>query len=217
MRGDTAQRLNARAPSADDVTVVAAMRVESRAVARHASQLALLEVGIGGHRWDGTLTTPVAVSAGVCGGLRRDLSPGTVIVAGAIAREDGVLHACDEELVQQLLDAADHLRLPHVRAPLVSSAHGLVLGPERDRWAERGFAGADMESGLLIGRVERMAAVRVILDTPLHEISPEWEHPARAARNPRLWREGMWLAWHTPRYAARAARVLAGALPANPA
>jgi len=57
--------------------------------------------------------------------------------------------------------------------------------------------------------VPRVAAVRVILDTPAHEISPAWVNPRRAAADPRNWREAAWLARWVPRYTKRAALVIA--------
>ena len=72
-----------------------------------------------------------------------------------------------------------------------------------------GYAGVDMETGLL--DAPRIAAVRVILDTPQHELSPDWLRPARALRNPRNWPQALWLARDAPRCARRAAEVVAAA------
>ena len=62
--------------------------------------------------------------------------------------------------------------------------------------------------------VPRVAAVRVILDNPAHEISPAWVNPRRAAADPRNWREAAWLARWVPRYTRRAALVVAAAIAA---
>ncbi len=69
-----------------------------------------------------------------------------------------------------------------------------------------------METALLLGMVARVAAVRVVLDTPRQEISPAWRRPWRAALDPRNWRDAAWLARAAPRCSLRAARVVAAAL-----
>jgi hypothetical protein len=68
---------------------------------------------------------------------------------------------------------------------------------------------------MLAAITARVAAVRVVLDTPRQEISPAWERPARAALDPRHWSEGWWLLRTAPRYARRAARVVEAALAAS--
>jgi hypothetical protein len=97
------------------------------------------------------------------------------------------------------------------------SADGVVTGAHRARWAARGFVAADMETALLAGMVARVAAVRVLIDTPRREISSAWERPGRAALDPRNWLQGAWLARVAPRLSTRAARVVAAAIAANAA
>ena len=92
--------------------------------------------------------------------------------------------------------------------PTITSA-SIINGTERETWAEAGYVGVDMETGLL--QAPRVAAVRVVLDTPMRELSAEWLNPARALRNPRNWAQALWLARHAPRYARRAAAVVAAA------
>ena len=65
---------------------------------------------------------------------------------------------------------------------------------------------------LLAAMVPRVAAVRVILDTPAHEISPAWVNPRRAAADPRNWREAAWLARWVPRYTSARRWSIAAAL-----
>jgi hypothetical protein len=195
-----------------DVTVVAAMGVEARPFARHAPQLRLVRAGIGLAILDRQLlATPVVLSVGLAGGLTEDLASGTVVIPAQVACEDGVLVACDPEWSAALERASRRLGYPTSTASLLS-ADALVTHARRAKWAARGFAAVDMETAVLAGMVPRVAAVRVVLDTPTHEISPAWERPARAVLNPRNWREGAWLIRAAPRLSRRAALVVAAAL-----
>lgn len=197
-----------------DVTVVVAMGVEARPVRRRSPGLRLLRAGIGLSALErAQLTTEVVFSVGLAGGLAPQLTSGTVVVPAQVAREDGRLIACDPAWSAALLAASRRLGFPTVTLPLLS-ADGLVTGPNRGLWAGRGFAAVDMETALLAGMVGRVAAVRVVMDTPDREISPAWERPGRAVLDPRNWREGAWIARAAPRYSMRAARVVAAAIEA---
>jgi adenosylhomocysteine nucleosidase len=195
-----------------DVTVVAAMGMEARPVMRRAPQLRMVQAGIGLATLDQRLlTTPVVLSVGLAGGLTPDLASGTVVIPSHVARQDGVLVACDPAWSTALEGASRRLGYPTSTASLLS-ADALVTHAGRELWAARGFAAVDMETAVLAGMVPRVAAVRVVLDTPTREISPAWESPGRAALNPRYWREGSWLLRAAPRYCRRAALVVATAL-----
>jgi hypothetical protein len=194
-----------------EVTVVVAMGVEARPVRRCAPGLRLLQAGIGLGSLDQTLLTPVVLSVGLAGGLALELATGTVVIPAQVAREDGLLLTCDPEWSAALERASRRLGFPTATTPLLS-ANSLVTHAGRDLWARRGFAAVDMETAMLAGMVARVAAVRVVLDTPHREISPAWEHPGRAALDPRNWREGAWILRNAPRCALRAARVVAAAL-----
>jgi hypothetical protein len=195
-----------------DVTVVAAMGVEARPVRRRVPGLRLVQAGIGLAALDRRLLhTPVVLSVGLAGGLTPELASGTVVIPAQVAREDGVLLTCDLAWSAALEHASRRLGFPTVTSSLLS-ANSLVTHAGRALWAGRGFAAVDMETAMLAGMVARVAAVRVVLDTPDREISPAWERPRRAALNPRNWREGVWILRAAPRYALRAARVLAAAL-----
>lgn len=150
----------------------------------------------------------IVVSCGLAGGLRRDVAGGSVLVPSEVRRPDGSLLQCDRDLREKLAAAARALGFEPVLDPLLTAAT-IVNGTERERWAREGFAGVDMETGLL--QASRVAAVRVVLDTPQHELSADWLDPARAIRRPRNWLQAVWLARHAPRYARRAAAVLAAA------
>jgi hypothetical protein len=195
-----------------DVTVIAAMGVEARPFARHAPQLRLVRAGIGLATLDPQLLmTPVVLSVGLAGGLTADLVSGTVVIPAQVARQDGVLIPCDPAWSAALERASRQLGYPTSTATLLS-ADALVTHAGRELWAKRGFAAVDMETAVLAGMARRIAAVRVVLDTPTRELSPAWERPGRAALNPRNWREGAWLVRSAPRYCRRAALVVATAL-----
>jgi hypothetical protein len=194
-----------------EVTAVAAMGVEVWAVRRRAPHVLVHQAGIGLRGWHGLITTPIVASVGLAGGLRRDLAPGTVVVATEVALEDAPPVSCDQRWVEATISAARRLGFTCVAGPLVTATH-LVTGAERGMWAEKGFVAVDMESAYLAGRAAGLAVVRVILDTPQHELSPAWERPTRAALDPRNFRELVWLLRNVPRYSLRAASVLAEAV-----
>ncbi|MDQ6846850.1 MAG: hypothetical protein M3019_04610 [Candidatus Dormibacteraeota bacterium] len=195
----------------DDVTVVAAMANEARPLRRLLPQLRLVEAGIGLADLGAPPSTPVAFSVGLAGGFDPNLAHGTVVIPREVAREDGMMVACDVAWSAALERASLRLGFPTVTEPLLSAA-ALVTRAGRAMWFAKGFAAVDMETALLAAMVPRVAAVRVILDNPAHEISPAWVNPRRAAANPRHWREAAWLARWVPRYTTRAALVIAAAL-----
>lgn len=198
-----------------DVTVVVALGVEARPVRRRAPGLRLVLAGIGLVSLDrAQLSTDVVFSVGLAGGLAPELASGTVVIPARIAREDGRLIDCDPAWSAALVAASRGLGFPTVTLPLLS-ADGVVTGSSRALWASRGFAAVDMETALLAGMVARVAAVRVVVDTPSHEISSAWERPGRAVLDPRNWLQGAWLARAAPRWSTRAARVVAAAIHAN--
>ncbi len=195
----------------DDVTVVAAMANETRPLRRLVPRLRIVQAGIGLADLTAAPSTPVTFSVGLAGGFDPELAHGTVVIPREVAQEDGVLLACDVAWSAALERASRGLGFPTVTLPLLSAA-ALVTHAGRTRWFEKGFVAVDMETALLAGMVPRVAAVRVILDTPDHEISPAWANPRRAAADPRNWREAAWLARRVPRYTKRAALVVAAAL-----
>ncbi|HET9392401.1 MAG TPA: hypothetical protein VFO29_02580 [Candidatus Rubrimentiphilum sp.] len=196
--------------AADRVTVVTATAFEARAArAQLGGRARVIEAGIALRRLNADLGS-IAISCGLAGGLRNDLPTGTVLVPRSVRRPDGSILACDPDLVENLLQAARELGAPAIDAPLVTAAR-IIRGADRARWANEGYAGADMETGALYAA--RVACVRVILDTPARELSPAWEHPARVFLRPDAWFDLPFLAREAPRCAALAARVIAKALP----
>jgi hypothetical protein len=116
--------------------------------------------------------------------LRDDLPTGTVLIPRRVRRPDGTEFDCDVRAVEALIGAARDLGHAVVSDPLVTSA-AIVHGAERKTLAAQGYAGVDMETGLL--RAPRIACVRVVLDTTQREISPAWENLYSALLNPRAW------------------------------
>ena len=189
--------------------IVAATSLEARAVRRHVPHARVVESGVGLSRLYAPALGRIAISCGLAGGLRTDLTTGTVVIPSSVSTTDGVSITCDPDWTLRLRRAARELGCTAVDAPLLTSAT-LITGSERASWASRGFAAVDMESGHLL--VDVLAVVRVILDTPAYELSADWLNPGRAMLNPRNWREAGWLAREAPKCADLAGRVIAAAL-----
>jgi 4-hydroxy-3-methylbut-2-en-1-yl diphosphate reductase len=193
--------------SADDVTIIAPTPIEAKAARRYCSSLDVVESGVALANLR-EMPKVAAISFGLAGGVRRDLEPGTLLIPDEIGAADGRRVACDAELASMLRSAATRLGYTAVRDPIFT-ANTVITGAERAQLAAQGFAGVDMESALL--RSPRVAVARAILDTPEHELSPEWMNPARAMLNPMNWPQAFRLARESPRCAGLAARVIAAA------
>jgi len=187
--------------------VAAALRLEERAIRRAAPRLRVVRVGVGLTSMEGVPTTGVVLSVGLGGALTGEHAPGTVVVPDGVAAEDGRHWPTDPAWSDALRAASRRLGLPTAAGTLVSTAE-VVTGTERRALAQRGYDAVDMESAAVAARAARLAVLRVVLDTPAHEISPRWIRPALAAMDPRLWPQAYWLARNSPRFAARAAVVL---------
>lgn len=156
------------------------------------------------HRWD---TGRLHVLCGLAGGLAGDVLSGTVLVPSSVGLADGRCFDCDREAVSALRDALGRSRVPVDRRPMLT-ADRMVVGAARRAWADRGFAGVDMETGKLAEMGARVATIRVVLDSAARELSSDWERPLHALRQYRAWKELSWLARAAPRYAWRAAGTL---------
>ncbi len=188
------------------LTIVAATRLEADALRRAAPRARIIECGVAFSRCSPTSLGTTTLSCGLAGGLRADLPTGTVVIADRIRRPSGEEAPCDRALVLQLTVAARKLGREPVVAPILTSAT-LVHGADRAQWGKRGYAAADMESGLIVA--PRIGVVRVILDTPLRELSEKWLQPARALLDVRLWPQALWLARQAPHCARIAAEIAA--------
>ncbi|MBV8583348.1 MAG: hypothetical protein JO241_05065 [Candidatus Eremiobacteraeota bacterium] len=195
-----------------NLIVVTATSVEAKAARRELRGVPVIEAGVALCRLRESgaveLRDSATVSCGLAGGLHHHHPTGTVVIPSEVLRPDGTTLECDAVLTQALREAARRLGIEAVTDAIVTTAT-LITGSERNAWSQRGYAGVDMETGLLTA--PRVAAVRVLLDTPLRELSQEWLHPARALLDPRLWPEAVWLARHAPRCARLAAAIVAGA------
>jgi hypothetical protein len=189
--------------------IVTATSLETRAVQRRAPQATVIESGVGLVKIDGQPLSDVAISCGLAGGLRTDLPTGTIVIPSAVATSDGAAIACDAEWTARLREAAKRLGYAHIDAALLTS-DALVVGSARAAWAARGFAAVDMETARI--PAQRLAAVRVVLDTPQRELSPDWINPVRAMLKPKNWGQMVWLAREGPTCADLAARIVAAAL-----
>ena len=166
-------------------------------------------------RWKGVCQGSIVVVCGLAGALAPGLPPGTVLIPDRVGLADGSIMHCDPTLVQALVTAARTLHFRPDTGPLLT-AQSLVVGRERHDWSQQGFVAADMETGLLAERNQRVATVRVVLDNPEHGISPNWLRPTKALLQPQLWWELFWLSRTAPRYALRAAQVLKVGLDSGP-
>ncbi|HET6276859.1 MAG TPA: hypothetical protein VFE16_13090 [Candidatus Cybelea sp.] len=193
--------------SAATPALIAATALECKALRREVPHARVVQTGIALADLREELGE-VVVSCGLAGGLRPDLSTGTVVIPREVCRPGGDVVSCDEELVELFAASARRLGVEPVFDPLVTTDR-IVQGAERAQWAARGYAAVDMETGLL--HAPRVAAVRVILDTPQREISKDWRTPILAILKPWNWPQAMWLAREAPRAATLAARVVAGA------
>lgn len=189
------------------VTIVAATSTEASAVRRVApSGVQVVECGVAAIR--AAAFEGLAISCGLAGGLRAGMPTGTVLIPRRVRRPDGSEFECDTQAVDALCEAAKRFAHHVVDDPLVT-CDTLVHGAERATWARRGYAGVDMETGVL--QAPRVACVRVVLDTPEREISPAWLTPARAMLQPRAWRDLPFLMREGPRCSAIAAQIAAQA------
>ena len=187
-------------------TIVAATGLEAAAVRRAAPRLHVVESGIALSRVTSDAFGDAVVTCGLAGGLQNGALTGSIIIPDAVSTPDGELVACDPRLSEALVTAA--LKLGHTpyRGSLLTSA-ALINGSARPLWAQRGYVAADMETGFV--RARRIAAVRVILDTPAREFDRAWLQPTGVLWRPWLWLQAAWLMREAPRCARLASEVVA--------
>jgi hypothetical protein len=196
---------------AGDVIVFTATGLETWAARRRLPpNVAVARTGVALRAWSSRRAQPF-VSCGLAGGLDTALAPGTIVIPAWVGLPTGERLHCHAPLVATLTTAARRLGYAPVTAPLLTTPR-LVTGTARQAWHARGFAAADMETGLLLSWRPDGAAVRVILDTPARDLSPAWARPAWALCDPRRWPEAARLGLTAPVYALRAAAVVAEAL-----
>lgn len=163
--------------------------------------------GIGLTRWQGAAEGSVVVVCGLAGALVPGIHPGTVLLSEKVGLADGTALACDPELTAAFREVARERGYRIETRPMLTSG-SLVVGRAREQWAQHGYVAADMETGLLAGRGLRIAAVRVVLDTPTRPLSPAWVlRPHLAMLQPANWAELSWLCQVALPYSQRAAGI----------
>ena len=186
-----------------DVLIAAPLRLEALLIASAARGARVRRTGMGPRRAQaaagllGTTPGDALLVLGFCGGLDEESRPGDVVVAEEVVAATDEGHSPMEvrcEGVQTLTKALEHTGL-EVRAGRVVSVARLALGERRAELLAGGALAVDMESvWLAAGAAHRpFAVVRVVLDSPSHELM----RPQAAAGAVR---------------AARALRRVAGAL-----
>ncbi len=157
---------------------MAPLRLEARAVTRGAPDLDVVRTGAGPARaaaFAGTLVSsrrPSAVAvAGVAGGLRPGVQPGTIVVADRVLAEDGTVVAVLESagiIAAELRDRG----APVTVGPVISTARLVEGAARRADLAATGALAVDCETACLLGAPWGVpaAVVRVIADTPEREL-----------------------------------------------
>ncbi|MBO1329701.1 1-hydroxy-2-methyl-2-butenyl 4-diphosphate reductase [Streptomyces sp. VRA16 Mangrove soil] len=122
---------------------------------------------------DGVLRDASVVATGFCAGLAPGMHPGDLVVAEETRDAHGsTLCAGTELLVQELVKAVPGQTV-HT-GPLIGSDH-VVRGHERGDLLATGAIAVDMESAATLRTAARtggrpVAAVRVVVDAPEHEL-----------------------------------------------
>ncbi|SEC03044.1 1-hydroxy-2-methyl-2-butenyl 4-diphosphate reductase [Streptomyces sp. TLI_105] len=113
------------------------------------------------------------IASGFCAGLAPGMHPGDLIVADETRGPDGATLCTGTELLAKALVKAVPGRAVHT-GPLIGSDH-VVRGPERAALAGGGAIAVDMESAATLRTATSsgprpVAAVRVVVDAPEHEL-----------------------------------------------
>ncbi|MFG3381300.1 1-hydroxy-2-methyl-2-butenyl 4-diphosphate reductase [Streptomyces sp. NPDC047999] len=174
----------AAAPGDAPLLVACALGIERLALRRPARGAAatVLRTGMGPANAERAVlaacsTDPLrraaVVASGFCAGLAPGMHPGDVVVADE-TRADGTGTRCTEPA---LLRRAVARALPGrtVHAGVLAGADHVVRGPERARLEATGAIAVDMESAAtlrsaLAAGPRPVAAVRVVVDAPEHEL-----------------------------------------------
>ncbi|MEO3974691.1 1-hydroxy-2-methyl-2-butenyl 4-diphosphate reductase [Streptomyces sp. CAU 1734] len=119
------------------------------------------------------LRSAAVIASGFCAGLLPGMSPGDLVVAGETRHDDGSTVCTETELLAAAVSRAVPGRRVHT-GPLTGSDH-VVRGPERSRLRTTGAIAVDMESAATLRTAVRagprpVAAVRVVVDAPEHEL-----------------------------------------------
>ncbi|MFJ8311301.1 MULTISPECIES: 1-hydroxy-2-methyl-2-butenyl 4-diphosphate reductase [unclassified Streptomyces] len=115
----------------------------------------------------------VVIASGFCAGLAPGMHPGDLVVAEETRDPRGTTLCTDTEVLAKALAEALPGRTVHT-GPLTGSDH-VVRGPERADLRATGAIAVDMESAATLWAAQRagprpVAAVRVVVDAPEHEL-----------------------------------------------
>ncbi|MFF0273667.1 MULTISPECIES: phosphorylase family protein [unclassified Streptomyces] len=127
---------------------------------------------LGDHGWQDA----AVIASGFCAGLAPGMHPGDLVVADEARGPAGTISCTGTELLVKALVRAVPGRAVHT-GPLTGSDH-VVRGPERAALRATGAIAVDMESAATLGTarggtgpdVRPVAAVRVVVDAPEHEL-----------------------------------------------
>ncbi|MFF9867160.1 1-hydroxy-2-methyl-2-butenyl 4-diphosphate reductase [Streptomyces sp. NPDC013953] len=119
------------------------------------------------------LRDAAVVASGFCAGLAPGMHPGDLVVAGETRGPGGPAACTGTDLLVEALGRAVPGRTVHT-GPLTGSDH-VVRGPERADLRATGAIAVDMESAATLGAAlgagaRPVAAVRVVVDAPEHEL-----------------------------------------------
>ncbi|MEU3447574.1 1-hydroxy-2-methyl-2-butenyl 4-diphosphate reductase [Streptomyces thermolilacinus] len=153
-----------------------------RAACGAAGRAALLRTGMGPEQArravaealrDGPLRTAAVIASGFCAGLAPGMHPGDLVVADETRGPHGATPCTAPETLLDALARALPGRTVHA-GPLTGSDH-VVRGQERAALRATGAIAVDMESAATLGAAlaagpRPVAAVRVVVDAPEHEL-----------------------------------------------
>ncbi|MET9390082.1 1-hydroxy-2-methyl-2-butenyl 4-diphosphate reductase [Streptomyces sp. NPDC006624] len=119
------------------------------------------------------LRDAAVLATGFCAGLAPGMHPGDLVVAEETRDPSGTTPCVGTELLVEELGRAVPGRTVHT-GPLTGSDH-VVRGPERSALLATGAIAVDMESAITLLSAVRagerpVAAVRVVVDAPEHEL-----------------------------------------------
>jgi 4-hydroxy-3-methylbut-2-enyl diphosphate reductase len=163
-----------------DVLIAAPLRVEALLIASGARRARVQRTGMGPRRSQiaarslSTAPGDALLVLGFCGGLDEQSRPGEVVVAEEVFAATDEGHSPAQircQGVEALTAALEHSGLA-VRRGRVVCVGRLALGERRSELLAGGAMAVDMESvWLAAGAAERpFAVVRVVLDSPSHEL-----------------------------------------------
>ncbi|MEU6483745.1 1-hydroxy-2-methyl-2-butenyl 4-diphosphate reductase [Streptomyces sp. NPDC046887] len=128
---------------------------------------------VSGALGDPALAGAAVLASGFCAGLRPGMHPGDLVVAEETRGPEGSTRCVGTEALVAALERAAPGRSVHT-GPLIGSDH-VVRGQERALLRARGALAVDMESAATLRAAlatgpRPVAAVRVVVDAPEHEL-----------------------------------------------